>query len=315
MTEQRLNEFGLPFIKTLALNLELQMKRIEQGKASMIIIEGIIGNGKTTLGVHIADFINGGYQRESPGVDKWIRVPEKLVDLKKVVGLGGDDFFKKIKLVYAEKGPVIIYDEANEFSKRSTLSKFNAKMVQLFDVYRAFKIVVIVILPFFHYLDNSLLQKGIPRFMIRIQDRTRTFGKFKVYDTNMMEYLKHWLKKSAVVSWAYNHVSCSYNGTFFNLDEDRASKLNEIQLEGKLNIIYPDEEKKNLTGLLSTQDLGLKLNYSKEHIAKLLKEANIKFVARDRTKRLYPPETIELLQEFTEFRGKREKVKRETQTI
>jgi len=277
LSEQRISPFGLPFTPALALNLDQQKLRIENGKASLIIIEGIIGHGKTTLAIHIADYLNGAYEK-LPDKKEWRLIPEKRIEIKKVIGLGGEDFFKKIRETYKEKGVVCVYDEAGEFSKRSTLSKFNQKMVQLFDVYRAFKICVIVILPFFHYLDNSLLQKGIPRFLIRIHNRTKTYGYFKVYDINQIEFLKHWLKKSPVVSWAYSHVSPIYHGGFYNLDPARALELDNYQTAGKLNILTgEDEEEKKV---IEEEENLRKKSFSLADLNKTLKYRNLNDIRR-----------------------------------
>jgi len=87
-----LYESGLPFNVELAKSLDDCAKRVENNFASMIIIDGAIGQGKTTLAVHIADYING-----SP------------INLKDQLGMGGEDFAQKLQIAH-EKGLKVVID-------------------------------------------------------------------------------------------------------------------------------------------------------------------------------------------------------------
>ena len=55
---QPLYKHGLPFSEKLAENVKDLIARIDLNKASLIVIDGGVGEGKTTLAVHIADYVN-----------------------------------------------------------------------------------------------------------------------------------------------------------------------------------------------------------------------------------------------------------------
>ena len=92
---------GLPYDKTLHKNLVEQKERIEMNKASMILIDGGVGEGKTTLAVHVLDSINALYGKKPLDLDAK-ETPQ--------YAMGGEDFLKKLVKCYERKLPCIIYD-------------------------------------------------------------------------------------------------------------------------------------------------------------------------------------------------------------
>lgn len=239
---------GLPFSSGLAQNLDDLQARIEKKKASLIIVSGGVGEGKTTLGVHIADYINKKKGRDP--ID--FSGPQ--------MAMGGVDFLKKMRVCYEKKLPCIIYDEAGDFSKRGSLTKFNAVLNRTFETFRAFKCMVIVCLPNFDVLDNQIFDNQIPRLMLRCRDRSANTGNYDGYGLSEMFWLKYWMKKSPMKAYAYARVWPNFNGHFLDLTPERSKELDKVSIKSKLNILRKSEVK--IEGLMSYPELAQKLNKS-----------------------------------------------------
>jgi len=167
--KKRVYKSGLPFSEIIATNLIDLYHRVQlYNKAALIIIDGHVGEGKTTLAVHVADFLN-----------KLANLPQIIFEDQ--LGMGGDEFLEKLRLCYKKKLPVVIYDEAGDFNRRAALTRFNANLNRTFETFRAFKIIPILCLPSFWVLDNDLFSKGIPRLLLHLSKRTNKMGRFKGY--------------------------------------------------------------------------------------------------------------------------------------
>jgi hypothetical protein len=108
---------GLPFSEILGETITTLNKRIKLKKAVVVIVAGGLGEGKTTLSIEIADYQNKLYGLPPVDLSLGVKCPQ--------YALGGKDFINKIKACYEKKLPVIIYDEAGDFSKRGALTQFN----------------------------------------------------------------------------------------------------------------------------------------------------------------------------------------------
>jgi hypothetical protein len=155
-------DHGYPFSEILIKNLVgVYRKVFLENKAGCILIDGPVGSGKTTLGILIADYFEG---RE-------IKFEEHLA-------MGGEDFLKKMKLAQEKAFKCLIYDEAGDFNRRGSLTKFNANLNRVWETYRAFKLVPIIILPLVADLDDGLMKKGILSFLLHCHSRTNRMGNF-----------------------------------------------------------------------------------------------------------------------------------------
>ena len=116
MPEQRyLYDNGLPFSQVLADNIDKLLLRIHHKKVAVILIEGGLGEGKTTLITHILDYIN-----------KKSGLPELALDKDEPqLAVGGLQFLRKLRVCISLKLPAEGYDEAGDFSKRGALTGFN----------------------------------------------------------------------------------------------------------------------------------------------------------------------------------------------
>ena len=252
---------NLPFSNPVNTSLEEQTTRIKNNKASMIIIDGGVGEGKTTLAVHCADYIN-----------KINKQPPIALDGPQYA-MGGEDFIKKIVECHNKKFPVIIYDESGDFSKRTSITKFNNMLNRTFETFRAFKIIVILSLPTFNTLDNSLLEKNIPRLLIHCYNRNNKYGHFKAYSLWRMYWIKQIMSKQVVKSDAYDIESPNYYGQFYNLPPERAKELDKISIKNKIEI--SKQSYLDMSGLVTYSQIAKKLNYSIANIRVLIKKHKI----------------------------------------
>jgi len=254
---QRLLKYKLPFTKELKDDLDSLKLRIKNNKASLLIIDGAVGEGKTTLAVHCADYIN-----DSP------------ITFNQQLAMGGQDFQEKLQICHDSKLGVIIYDEAGDFDKRGSLTGFNKQLNRVFDTFRAYKILVILVLPNFNVLDNSLFDKQVPRVLLHCNKRTNNFGKFKAYSLYRMYFLREKLSRMTVKPQAYSNTAPNYHGHFYDLFPDRSKELDKFSTSNKLEILS-DNVLKN-RGLKTKKELAKQLNRSLEWVNKKLRIMKLK---------------------------------------
>ncbi len=280
-----------PFHSMLAENLiDLDKRVFEQNKAGMIIIDGGVGEGKTTLAVEIVDFFNSVHG-----------LP--LVDLKGLsqLAMGGEDFAKKLLVCHAAGFPVLAYDEAGDFNKRGSLSRFNALLNRTFETYRAFKIIVIIILPSFSVLDNQLFDKNIPRLLLRVHGRGMKQGKGKAFSLYRMLYIREKMKKLVVKSDAYGLVEPNFYFQFKNLNPERCRLLDLASTRGKIKSLKIAEIR--FEGLVSYSDLARKVNRSELWVKLALKQLRLKPVRRFERRFYFSQESMDVLLNYIDEGG------------
>lgn len=216
---------GLPFSQILARNIDALMERIRKKKAAMIVVDGNVGEGKTTLGVHCADYSEIVYGCGRP-LD---------LDMAEHVQLavGGKDFGEKLLVCHDRKFAVLVYDEAGDFDKKTTITRFNRNLMRVFEMYRGFKILVVLCLPKFYKLENELFENGIPRLLLNCRDRTETSGSFAAYDLEQMYYIKHHAQKIIVKPKAYDFGIPNFYGHFLDLPPERSRALDKLSTSSK----------------------------------------------------------------------------------
>ena len=272
-------DHGLPFSEKLAENLvDLRRRVIENNKATLIIVDGGVGEGKTTLCVHIADYLQG-----SP------------IDFKKQLAMGGEQLMRRIETCYAEQLPVIIYDEAGDFNRRGALTKFNQLLNRVFETYRAFKIIVIVALPNFNVLDNQLFDNKIPRLLLHLRGRNNSQGNFSAYSLWRMMYVKHKMndRKFVVKEAAFDRTDPNFRGHFLDLPPERSKKLSEVSTAGKIDFLIKGTAK--LEGLLTYEEISRKVGRSTNWARQSINRLKIKPVRIVKKVRYYQDDVVELL--------------------
>lgn len=287
-------DHGLPFSKELPGILEAQLQRIKTGKASMICIDGPVGSGKTTLAVHVMDYLMGAY--EKTGENQWEFKPENVCEFKDQLAMGGADFIKAIKISFQKNLVVCTYDEAGDFSKRSVLTKFNNLMNRVFDTYRAFKVIVIVASPSFQYIDQSLLDKMIPQMLLHCRERAADYGRYDVYYLRDMFWLKFYFKRLAVPPEAYQRIRPKFGGLFLDLPKERSNMLDKYSTRGKFDVLELAEI--NMDGYLTYAELGAKMGRSYVWIKQKLDDLKVKPIKTHKKVKYFDAAVVGLLQKL-----------------
>jgi len=227
--------------------------RIEKNLASIIIIDGMMGTGKTTLGIRSLEEYQG----------------RKQINYKVQYAVGGKDFMKKLQLCIDNKYSVIIYDEAGDFSKKTTLAKINRTIDRIFQIYRTFKILVIIILPSFTDLDKGIYKRGVVRAVINCylklehkldsegnktldkkgkEIRELTKGHLRIYSARRIAYMFNYIKKyqPVIEQMVYTKGSSpNVKSKFYNLPPERELELQEISDLQKKEQLRDIEGKEN----------------------------------------------------------------------
>lgn len=259
---QKVFQNGLPFQESLADSIQSLSKRIDGNKSAMIILDGGLGEGKTSLMIHAMDHCN------------------KIHGLAPVdiggpqLAMGGVDFLKKMRVCYEKKLPCIGYDEAGDFSKRGSLTQFNAMLNRTFETFRAFKCLVFIALPHFNVLDQEILDKNIPRLLLHLKDRNENYGNYSGYSLYRMHLLKARMSKFNIKNYAYTTVWPNFKGHFYDLDSERSKQLDKLSTKNKLEILRKSEVK--IEGLLTYPELATKLFKSIDWVRRAANNLKIK---------------------------------------
>lgn len=284
---------GLPFSEVLAWNLKELNNRVYGKKASLIIIDGGVGEGKTTLIVECLDYINSlhGHPIIEIEGDKRSCGPQ--------LAMGGADFLKKLTVCHELKLVCIGYDEAGDFSKRGSLTNFNAMLNRTFDTFRGYKILVVLGLPCFNILDNNLFDNQIPRMLLHLSGRTNKSGNFDAYGLDEMNWIRFWMGKwPKHKTKAYGMVIPNFRGHFLDISPKRSLELDRVSTRSKLNILKKSSVK--IEGLLSYTEMATKIERSPHWVKMAVKHLNIKHSRIVDKAKYFEPEVVNQLIEHLE---------------
>ena len=285
-------DHGLPFSTKVAENIDSLILRIKKKKASMVVIDGGVGEGKTTFGVHIADYVQGKYIRQAKKELGWTNT-QNDINFKNQYAIGGDQFQEKLQISYELKLAVAIYDEAGDFSTRGALTAFNKRLNRIFQTYRAFKILVIIILPNFNVLENNLFDLKIPRLLFNCHNRDDYQGNFRAYSLYRMHYLKDKMRKLVIKEFAYTQVTPNFRGHYLDLEPNRSKELDEISTKGKLEIV--SENVLESKGLISKKTIASKLCRTERWVTAKLNKLKIKSQMTHKKRNYYDASALEFL--------------------
>jgi energy-coupling factor transporter ATP-binding protein EcfA2 len=282
-----LYSYGLPFSEKLGENIKPILKRIDINKASLIVIDGPMGEGKTTLAVEIADFVN-----------KENGLPPIELDKNNHVqyAMGGDRLAKQLLQCYEQKLPVVIYDEAGDYNTKGTITRSNRLLGRIFETYRTFKILIIVCLPFMPDLDSQVFKHAVARFGLHLEDRTETQGNFRGYSLYRMYYVRKKASELIVPPFAYKIVEPNFYGHFLDLEPRRSELLNSLSTKGKADIIGATNIKKE--GLYCYEELITKVGRSQISLSIALSKMKIKPVRIYKRKRYFNEMALSRLYDY-----------------
>jgi len=253
---------GLQFSIILAKNLDALQDRVNLNKTAMILIDGGLGEGKTTLLLEVLDYIN--HINGLPQVE--VGGPQ--------VAMGGKDFLQKLRVCYQKKLPCIGYDEAGDFTKRGSLTQFNAMLNRTFETFRAFKCIVVMTLPNFNVLDQQILDNQIPRLLLHLTGRTERTGNFKAYSLYTMLLLKNKMITLKIKNYAFKVIHPNFYGHFLDLEPKRSKALDKVSTKNKLDILRKSEV--SIEGLTTYSEMATKLFRSTQWCRQAISNLKIK---------------------------------------
>lgn len=269
---------GLRFSYSLQKNIDDQQQRVDNKKASLIIIEGGVGEGKTTLKTEVLDYINQKHELSKIKLGG----PQDA--------LGGEEFIEKLTQCYEKKLPCLGYDEAGDFSRRGSLTKFNATLNRAFEMYRAFRCVVVLTLPSLSVLDGQLFDNKIPRFGLTLRQRSNLYGNFEGRSLYRMNLLRYHMGREKLKEWAYKKVFPNFWGHFLDLDPERSAELEEVSLKNKIHSIKKTKAK--VDGLLTVEELAQAVNKSRRWVGEMIRGNIIKPKTNVGARKYYDNDTL-----------------------
>lgn len=290
MVTKELYNHGLPFTKELGINLDDQLaNRIEKQKPSLIIIDGAQGEGKTTLLVECLDYVN--HTKGLPKIDLNIKHHPQLA-------LGGEEFTKNFNVCKTENLPAIGYDEAGDFTRRGSISAFNARIIRRFETFRSSNIMVILCLPNMGILDQHLFDLQIVRGLLHLKDRSMKYGCFYAYNGMEVGWIRYWIEKypKPLRYKAYQRCAWSFRGKFKNLPPIRAKQLAYLSEFGKDREDMSAEIK--YLGLLTQRELAQRCNMSIQWARKRIYELKLHADRIEKNIKYYKKEIIDILLEY-----------------
>lgn len=230
-----------------------------EGMAGFIIVDGVPGVGKTTLGLQLCDFFEG----------------EEVI-ISNYILTGVENFKNEILLAHERKQRVVVFDEAGGFHRKGALSRLNRDLNSLFDQVRALNMVIVLILPFMDALDREIFDKQLPRILYHCYKKDVKKGRSyaKVYSIEEMFYLKHYFSKLINKPKAYQFVKPISHGVFKDLPSARRDALHKYSLDEKKKI------NSKLSNLYTVKDIATHFNKSAEWVYMQIK----KFKEKPQTK-------------------------------
>jgi hypothetical protein len=257
-----LYKHNLPFSEIVAINIDDLIERIRKRKASLIIVDGLMGEGKTTLAVEVAEYV----EKHAAGkIEAVLRgdldfYEDWIVQYKKQLAMGGDDFQEKLEMCKDSKLLVCIYDEAGDFSKKGAITQFNQRLMRVFQTFRTFNILIILCLPCFDILENDLFKQGVPRLLLNCHERTERHGNIRGYALDEMFYLKKHMRDLINPLKAYKMVVPNFRGHFLDLPPERSDELDALSTAAKSEVLSKNILKNR--GLVNLSDISRRIGRS-----------------------------------------------------
>lgn len=218
---------------------------------SLIIIDGGSGQGKSTIAIEVLEYFNK--KQELPIIECNLKGNQ--------YSKGGKEFTKKIKLASEEGFCSMAYDEAGDFNRKTTLSRFNRNLDMVFNQFRVYDIIVVLIVQSVGYIENDLFTKGVVRMLINCYGRKGIIkSNYRCYELDRINYLRQAIKKEVTPIKAYQKVSANIYGQFYNISTKRDQELHEVGYKKKDEDISQGDI--NLDGLIDYETISHKIGLS-----------------------------------------------------
>ena len=282
----------MKYSKVLTKNISQIKHRINiVGKVALIIVDGVPGEGKSTLGIQVLEDYKGG------GIDWGNQYAN-----------GFKEFSSKIKKCIKLGLHEIIYDESGDYNRRGWASSINKHLNRMLEVYRTFKILIIMIQPSFYKIDNDLLVTGVPRLLLHCHGRDLKRGCFKGYGLWRMTYIKKNMdnRNLPCKQEAYNKVAPNFRGDFYDLPKAKREKLSEISTGAKEDVVEEIEIVQN--GWLDVTKISATLDRSIHWVRQKITKMKLKPIKVYKKRKFYDKEIIWHLREelYTPDKSKNE---------
>lgn len=279
---------GFPFTDGVAINLEDCYERIKNKTASLIVIDGGLGQGKTTFMIHCLDHIN-----KINGLP-----PVDIAGCQ--FAMGGLEFEDKLEECFKKGFHCIGYDEGGDFNRKGALTKFNQLLNRIFQTIRAYNCVVFIALPCFLVLDTDLYTNDIVQGIFHLHNKKQgKYGDFKLYDLHTALYMKKIAKDHSNPLMVYNRVVPNLEGHFKDLEISRSIQLDKVGMSKKRSI--KGKARIQYEGLLHYADLANKLFKSVDWCRRAVSSLKIKPVKEINRVKYFSPEVLNLLADHNEM--------------
>jgi hypothetical protein len=243
----------------LTLNLYDLKQRVQNKMPTIIVIDGASGQGKTTLADKIASWLEG-----------------RTIEWDEQLGMGAKEFSKLIIPCAEKKHKVIVYDEAGDYNRNGFATRLNAIMERSFDTFRTYNIIVIIVLPLFIRLPDTIFDKCIPRMLIHVYGKSGKTTRMKAYDLEKMLWMRDYVrkKKPAIIQRIYDNQEALFDGYFPDLPRERSAAL-DIHCTRTKNAIQTIGAAE-LNGMFTIEQISIKLGRTGSWVYAQLKKMNIK---------------------------------------
>jgi hypothetical protein len=232
---------GYPYTDPLPAFVDRAVYHVQQQHlASLIIVDGGLGSGKSTMAAQMLRQIDPGFVATKESF--------KLRYL-----LGGTALMETAVKAHKQGVKGLIFDEAGiDLSSRSAMSTMNRNLNGFFQLYRALSLVVILVLPSVRILDKQVYEFDIHRFQVHTHSKLHgSYNRYRLWDRKAMKFLRLNLEQRVDSRDAYFSRSGFSNGDGFSkgLPKDYQDLLDSFGLEAK---------KERLLGLGGREGLTLK---------------------------------------------------------
>lgn len=278
-------ENGTPFSSwnEVKENIEDLTFRKNENKPCLILIDGMPGSGKTTFGVEIMNVIN-----EIHGLQRINLNSQKEAEQ---IGTGAEQFLEKLRPCAEKKYPVILFDEAGEYNRRGWNTKLNKIMDRVLDTYRAYNIIIIMVLHDFQELPKHIWNIKLPTLFIHLKERDGTTGNTSWYDLENMYWIMHYKKTEVFPEKAFMMVHPVFRCHFKNLPQEESDKLKALSTEAKKEKLHRSEIE--VLGYVTYKDIANQLNKSEIWVKQTIKRLGLKETKIYKKKKYFGIETMQ----------------------
>lgn len=201
---------------------------VREKKASIILVDGELGNGKSTLAVNMARQLDPGF-----------KATEESYRLRYT--MGGRQFRDGFIRAFEGGAKVIVFDESGaDYTSRGALSALNSQLNRVFQMSRQFGLVIFLVLPNIVLLDRQLFRIGAHRFTVHVHSsKANKYNSFRVFGREETIFLHNRLQDELNPRRAYFSPSIlsNYDGNALPAPPAHQALIDKIGLEYKVENI------------------------------------------------------------------------------